>query len=420
MSGVYQGRRMRLGNRTPRLLLIGTGLLVAVLALAGGIFARTNGLEPDRSFGRGGTSTVTLPESGQSVVFGTARTPEGKIVQSVLTTESESGFVVQFTNRGRLDRGFGAKGIAELDFKAGTVDPRDLIVGGRGKIFAAGEGRARGSDTYGTVLASLKPDGRPNRGFIGGGVAVPEELERVTPIEMTFDSKSRIVVVGYLGGIPAANTVVARFLPGGRLDDSFSDDGVKRFSVTKNQLGRSVAIDGKDRIVVGSPGGAPYRHEHYIVRLLPDGRFDGSFGGDGRLEVSALKGDEETADVATDDRNRILVAGEGSARGGMVVRLLPGGGIDRTFGKKGVADFAWFEPTSLALDDDGRIFTIGSDDYAGGEVTRMGRNGKRTEYAFVTRIDYLTDGFVDRRGRLVVGGRGTNGKPAVARLLNRR
>ncbi len=401
----------------PRALLVSSVIFAVGLALAGGIFAKTTGLDLDRSFGKGGTSSVALPEGGQSLVHGVARTPEGKIVESVMTAESGPGLVFQFTNRGRLDRAFGEGGFSELRFKAGSLDPRDVIVGGRGTIFVAGEGKATESDTYGVALASLKPAGVPNRGFLGGGIAVPEELERVTPLEMAFDSKGRIVIAGYLGGIPAANTVVARFLPGGRLDASFSGDGVKRFSVTKNQLGRSVAIDDRDRIVVGSPGGAPYRHEHYIVRLLPDGRFDGSFGGDGRLEIDALKGYEETADVATDDRNRILVAGQGSARGGMVVRLLPGGGIDRTFGKRGVVDFAWFEPSSLALDKDGRIFTIGSDSYVGGEVTRTGRNGKRTDYSFVPRTGYLSDGFIDRRGRLVVGGRGTNGKPTVARLL---
>ena len=403
-------------SRTLKTVLAGFAALLAGLGLA----AKTTSLEADRSFGKGGTSSVTLPEGGQSLVHGVARTPEGKIVESVMTAESGPGLVVQFTNRGRLDRTFGAEGFSKLDFKAGTLDPRDLIVGGRGTIFVAGGGSATGSDTYGVAFGSLRPDGRPNRKFVGGGLTVPEELERVTPLEMTFDSKGRVVIVGQLGGLPAANTVVARFLPGGQLDRSFSEDGVKRFSVTKNQLGRSVAIDGKGRIVVGSPGGAPYRHEHYIVRLHPNGSFDNSFGGDGRLEVDAVKGYEETADVAVDDRNRILVAGQGSARGGMVVRLLPGGGIDRSFGKKGVADFAWFEPSSLALGKDGRIFTIGSDTYVGGEVTRIGRNGRPTDYFFVPRTDYLTDGFIDRRGRLVVGGRSTNRNPAVARVLTDR
>lgn len=362
---------------------------------------------------------MQLPDAGHAFGSGLARTPEGKIVQGVLGSDSDAGFILRYTNRGRPDRTFGDSGVASLRFGTGTADPRDVLVGGRGTIFLAGSGKSRGSDSYGAALASLRPDGRPNRRLADDGLAMPEELERVTPLDMAFGPGGRIVVVGQLGGIPAANTVVARFRPGGSLDDSFAGDGVKVFDVTKNQLGRSVAVDGKGRIVIGSPGGAPYRHEHYIVRLLPNGRFDRSFGGNGRLEIDAVKGYEDTRDVAIDGRNRILIAGDGSARGGTVVRLLPRGRIDRTFGRRGVADMAWFGPSALAVDDSGRVFAVGSDAYAGGEVASLGRNGRSIDHAFVSGTDFLTDGFVDRRGRLVAGGNGSNGNPAVARLLRK-
>ena len=235
---------------------------------------------------------------------------------------------------------------------------------------------------------------------------------------MAMDRAGRIVIVGQRGGMPAANTVVARFRSGGRLDVSFANAGVKVFPVTKNQLGRSVAIDSEGRIVVGSPGGAPYRHEHLIVRLLPNGRFDKRFGGDGRLEIDAVKGYEEITDLAVDSRDRILVTGDTSARGGTVVRLLPGGGIDRKFGSRGVVRFSWFVPRSLILDGKGRIYALGSDEYAGGEVALLGPNGRPAVTSFVPSTRNLNDGFTDHRNLLVTGGSGSNGKPTVAKLLS--
>jgi len=391
------------------------------ICLAGSISARADTLKADRTFGKGGVATPGIPGGANSAPFGLARTPDGKIVQSLLTMEGRAGLVVQYTKRGRLDPAFGGHGIVGLDFGGLAANPRDLIVGKRGNILVTGEGSSGETDLYGTALVSLRPDGRPNPNFAGGGVALPQELEGVTPNEMTFDHEGRVVIVGHRGGMPAANTVVARFRSGGKLDDSFAGDGVKVFPVARNQLGRTVAVDDNGRIVVGSPGGAPYRHEHYIVRLLPNGRFDRTFGRDGRRVVNAVKGHEEIADLAIDGRNGILIAGRTRSREGAVTRLFPGGGIDRTFGRRGTARLPWFSPRSLVVSRRGSVFVLGSDEYAGGEIAWLGPKGKSNgSRFFAPRTRQLYDGFLDRQGRLVAGGSSSERRLAVVRLQKRR
>lgn len=409
-----------MNKRSSRTALTAAAIFGAGLILAGGLVAkpaRSGG--PDRTFGENGVASVTLP--GQDYYFGTglARTPRGKIVQSVMTAESESGSVVRYTNRGRRDHKFGKRGIASLRFESGAVDPRDILVGKRGRIFVAGEGKLDGSDHYGGALASLLPGGRPNQGFAGDGLFIPETLEGFTPLEMAFAPGGRIVVVGHFGGMPSANTAVVRYRANGRLDRSFSGDGLVRYGVAANQLTRSVAVDRRGRIVVGSPGGAKYRHIHDIARLLPDGRFDRSFGSNGRRQVNAVptRGTfEEITDVAVDRQGRILVAGGSNSSAGTVVRLRPRGGIDRSFGTRGVTEMAWFTPKSIAFDRAGRVIVIGSDMF--GQIWRLGRNGKqdRSFGGYLSRTELLTDGFVDRKGRVVAGGNRTNKVLVVARL----
>ncbi len=408
---------MKFASPTSRFRLVLVVWAVAGLALAGGVFASSVELRLDSGFGKGGVASVSPAGGNYLLGMGVARTPEGKIVQGVLTAESEAGVVIQYTNGGHRDPAFGDRGIAGLRFDQGTIDPRDVVAGPGGKIFITGEGRADDSDQYGTALASLSPNGRPNRNFAGKGISLPEALERTTPAEMVIDREGRIVLVGYFGGMPASNTVVARFLPGGRLDDSFSGDGVVKMPAVKNQLTRTVAIDRKGRVVVGSPGGAPYRHEFNVARLLPNGRFDRSFGTDGRQEVDAVKRSyEEISDLAIDGKGRILVTGESGSRDGIIVRLRPGGAIDRSFGERGVADTAWFSPAALVLDRYGRIFAVGSGEYVGGQVVRFSRNGHAQEMEFVEGTAHLTDAFVDRKGRLVAAGNRSRKTVAVARF----
>jgi uncharacterized delta-60 repeat protein len=402
----------------PALVVLAAMATLSGVVLAGSVSSGSL----DRSFGKDGVATVQLPGE-TSLAFGLARTPDRKIVQSVMDFDSDSGAVIQYTNRGRRDRTFGESGIASLRFADGVVAPRDLLVGGDGNIFIVGEAQSETADhQYGTGLASLRPNGHPNRAFAEDGLAFPEALENVAPMQMAFAPGRKIVLVGFLGGIPSANTVVARFLPSGRLDPTFSGDGVMRFRVVKNQLTRTVAVDRRGRIVVGSPGGAPYHHVHDIVRLRPNGRFDTSFGNGGRREINSVKGTyEQIKDLAIDRHGRILVAGGEGA----IIRLRPDGSLDRHFAKRGVALTSWFIPVSLALNRRGSIFVIGhsGSGYSAesGQVVRLGRKGKQDfSYTYVPGTDYLFDGFIDRKGRLVAGGNKNDSTPAVVRLLGHR
>jgi uncharacterized delta-60 repeat protein len=126
-------------------------------------------------------------------------------------------------------------------------------------------------------------------------------------------------------------------------------------------FGMAVQSDGKI-VVAGGAGLAPEGGSEFgaVVRYLPNGRLDGSFGGgDGVVLARALK--PFTA-VALQRDGRIVL----TAPIGEVVRLLPDGRFDGNFGIRGRkyagASSAYY-PTSVAVAGDGGIYVGGMTGY---------------------------------------------------------
>lgn len=405
--------------------------VLAVAAVSGlGLFAASSfAAKPaapgslDPTFGVKGVATVDPGDSVRYRGSGVAPTPNGGVVQGLMS--EAPGKVVKYTNRGRRDRAFGTRGVATLRFGNRVLSARDVIVGSEGRVLVAGEGQSK-NGTWRIGLASLKLNGKPNRNFADGGLALPKKLQHMTPTEMAFAPGGKIVVVGYPGGMPSARTVVARFLSSGRLDRSFSKDGLVTFGVARNQIGRAVAVDRRGRVVVGSPGGRSYNHVLHVARFLPDGRPDRSFGKNGTRTVNAArKASDDITDIAVDRQGRIVVAG-GDEYKGSVARLRSGGALDRTFGRRGVLELPWFVPNSLDFDRRGRLIAIGDfssgESNEGGVVRRFSQRGKEDMkfHAWITRVGNFSDGFIDRKGRVVAGGTRDHETPAVARLITRK
>jgi uncharacterized delta-60 repeat protein len=142
------------------------------------------------------------------------------------------------------------------------------------------------------------------------------------------------------------DTGVARLTAAGELDASFSGDGRVAMSVSPGyELARDVAaLPGGGAIVVGCAEREPdAAHEDtcdaFVLRLLPDGRPDPSFGTEGQVLVRTgrrANSYESATQVIPLGDSRILVAGDDD-RGAFLMRLLPDGQRDPEFGTDGVA-----------------------------------------------------------------------------------
>lgn len=136
----------------------------------------------------------------------------------------------------------------------------------------------------------------------------------------------------------------------GDIDTSFVDQG-KLISNVGTHLDR-VVIDKQNRILAGG---------EKLIRLLPTGKFDETFGNGGVVE-----GVSNTYDILIDGNDRILAITE-SDKGIAVHRFTTDGKIDPNFGAGGTATFTFVSPVkenlqggkTLAMDSAGRIIVGG-------------------------------------------------------------
>lgn len=170
-------------------------------------------------------------------------------------------------------------------------------------------------------------------------------------------------------------TVTVGGLPG-VVDTSFNG-GPQLTSVGEGEdyaFAMAVQPDGKI-VTVGRTSTDAGGYDIAITRHLRDGAIDTSFGADGRV-VTAIapgRGMDEARAVVVQPDGKIVVGGSTDASGTdkafLLVRYLPDGQIDTSFGQGGKA-ITQFEQASdqvyaLALQDDGKIVAAGSASFPG-------------------------------------------------------
>lgn len=318
----------------------------------------------DPTFGRRGKLRFTTQSGGVLRGSAMALQPDGRIVVSALIERGQRRLrsvtlVARFLPDGRLDPDFGNAGRVTIAFDGLYVFPNSILVTRAGKIVVGGTGYPRGRfDPHGGVitLARLHGDGRRDRTFgrngllqlgpaLAGGEALVEQPD------------GKLVVGGHPG--------MRRLLDDGSLDASFGDGGVvtTRVSADDATALAGVTIDADGRILtVGSNWWVD--PDIVLARHLPDGSFDRSFGSDGRVVTDfAGRPDYGHAVLAAPD-GRIVVTGSVSVpvdefdsvgRRLAVLRFLPDGSPDPSFGANGIAftnlgaNEAWGETWGAAV-----------------------------------------------------------------------
>jgi uncharacterized delta-60 repeat protein len=145
----------------------------------------------------------------------------------------------------------------------------------------------------------------------------------------------KLFIVVVVAVLEVATTSPPATAAPGRLDRSFSDDGMQT-AFPRGASAHAVALDEKGRIVVagytvrGDPDVA-------VARFLSNGAPDGTFGHGGRVAID-LGGNDFAFDVAIQPDGGIVVAGRRAARRDAfaVLRLRPSGRLDLGFGRHGV------------------------------------------------------------------------------------
>jgi uncharacterized delta-60 repeat protein len=324
--------------------------------------------------------------------------------------------LVRYGVDGSVDSTFGTGGKVTTDFGAGEDIARAVVIGGDGKIWVAGESKVEGNrdlafarylDT-GVLDPLFGTNGIRKRDFHASSGAIRS---------LALQSDGKMIAAGdVVDGRDAIFTLI-RYRADGSIDPTFGKLG-KIETPFNGNAGGAITLQPDGKIVaVGTffnRNSLIRDNDFAIVRILPDGSADPAFGQGGGFIVS-FGPDDFARSVVLQPDGKILVAGSASIDGKIhfaLVRLLPNGTLDTTFGPGGqvttLIGSVGAVARRIALQEDGKILVGGS----------AAVDGTRNNFA-VAR--YHADGTLDSSfgagGKVMSGiGRDHNGVANALRI----
>ncbi len=333
----------------------------------------------DPSFGAGGVvrTPIDLGNSRFDIARAVAAGPGGTVVLGGDAVTPEGSFdlaLVRYTSAGALDPTFSGDGIQTVD--VGTFDSiSGVAVQPDGKVVATGRGGA------GFVVVRLRADGSLDATFGSGGIVDtpigdPALRDEASAVRLLGDG--RILVAGtadYDYPFPADFALV-RYLPNGQLDQSFGLDGIVVTPKTGEQVARALALTASGAIVVAGTGDRAFR----LARYLPTGALDSTFGRAGIVStrIGTLYADAHAVWVQADGK---VIAG-GTTRDGppglydelAVARYNVDGSLDTSFGEGGKRRF-----DLLAGHDSGEALVVQPGAGSGRSTDRLVQVGRGSD-----------------------------------------
>jgi uncharacterized delta-60 repeat protein len=269
---------------------------------------------------------------------------------------------VQLLDSGSRDTSFGVDGIAHVEGVGSGVDrAEDVDVMPDGRVIVVGS--AMLERAWHVTVARLNMDGTPDLAFGHRGyVRWRGDMDHASGMAVRVQPDGRIIVAGHATRDTAIVPVVLRFMPDGGLDPTFGSDGVADITGSAlYELALAVALASEGRVVIGTSArdslSAAYG-EAGVIRLLPDGTLDPSFGVGGRVRIRPTDAGYAANVVEVDMEGRVVVLASSNA----VARLDEHGTLDPTFSGDGVA---FVDPGSfgfasaMAVEPAGRIVLAG-------------------------------------------------------------
>jgi uncharacterized delta-60 repeat protein len=334
---------------------------------------------------------------------------------------------------GTLDPSFGQKG---SDFHAGVI-PGTLLPDGldnfggmafdsAGRIVLGGDTPTPAGNDF--VLGRLSKNGRFDQGF-----GAPATHLAVGDVNVGSDDDAEDIAAGPNGTVyvatdtdaPGGNRFgVSRVTSSGFFDNGFDGDGRTTTAIGTEASPGAIAVHNGRAVVAGQAkiGG---KDRLAVVRYLPNGNPDPSFGGGDGITISPVGQAFITFDAKVQKDGKIVVAGgaqvgaPGSIRAALV-RYRPNGTLDPTFGNAGVSKLRvgkFAVAFGLALGARGKLVLAGvTQEGITGFAARLTRAGKRdhsfgsgdgvVRSAFGQGFSYITDVAVQRNGKIVLAGFG--------------
>ena len=205
-------------------------------------------------------------------------------------------------------------------------------------------------------------------------------LTNIPPVQfkastVAIQPNGKLVVAGYTNKLSTGVFAVARYNANGTLDSSFATNGIFKYNLyTNNDQAKSIAIQPDGKIVVAGYAELPTGisdKDFVLLRLLPNGILDNSFGNNGVVTKDFFSNsDDELFKIAIRPTGQIIAAGYiehgiTSNKGITVIQYTSAGVIDSSFGTSGIAQSYALGSNaggSMLLQPDGKVVVVSSPD----------------------------------------------------------
>src|SRR3954469_5243662 len=320
----------------------------------------------DPSFGNAGRVFTTTP-SDRNWGPKMAITPAGEIVMAGNHDEFGRGFATLWL------RSDGSQRALKWDTftpSGGSSEAHAVVALRDGKVVVGGSAAPRGESFRGFALARYLPDGTRDPTFSGDGLQTTR-LDDASVFGLAQQADGKIVAVGESDTDPASDRVerdftIARYGTDGELDDAFGTHGVVTVNIEGWDRAEAVVVDPLGRIVVG--GSAANDRQATVIRLLPSGELDPTFGAGGKFSTPIGTYSASLRDIALQPDGKIVGVGSSEAPDfahdyePTLLRLTPLGTLDATFGRLGITVLPVLGRQVLrgvAIQPDGKIVAAG-------------------------------------------------------------
>lgn len=346
--------------------------IALLVALPGAAFAADGDLDPTFS-SDGKADFYYAPQGRHSEAVLVVALPDGSLLVGGRATHNLP-VLLRLSANGTRDVSYGASGWIFDPFSGASTMSAVLPLPG-GKILLTGSAFSGISmlarfDASGNADLTFGPFGRKEL------AAPPFAAGEIRIRAAALDHQGRIVVVASCtecAGKSDARLLLTRLDSDGDVDTSFGAQGWSLLDFTSGTSAscdgpcrsRPLALDASGRILVAVHRGPdPFA----VVRFLPTGAVDSSFGNGDGIEIPGISLDVPVGLAVHPDSGAILLSvSDGDGASG-VLQLQDDGDIDTTFGLLGLVNLSLEEGVflgPLAIQSDGKILTAGSIDHTG-------------------------------------------------------
>jgi uncharacterized delta-60 repeat protein len=238
---------------------------------------------------------------------------------------------------GQRDPTFGEGGIVRTGFGRTFAFATGMAIQDDGRIVVVGGVRSLVSGRLEWGVARYLPDGRADPSFDENGkVRTRFGAGDAIANDVAVRPDGRIIVVGTVIARAGSVFAMGRYEADGSLDEGFSGNGRRftRMPSFRDAEANAVALQSHGSFVVAGSASSASAQVFASARYQPDGRLDRTFGANGKVVTDV--GGGAANDVAVLPDGRILAAGIGGGYGATFARYRTGGTLDRTFARDGI------------------------------------------------------------------------------------